>query len=448
MRKATLSLLTILPLLWLGLTAATLLSGHPWTDNEKAVLNAAAKSINKFKDAYGRVPDTIAEIRAFSKSQKNAIAPYDSYGQRLDYLTLGDEAFILTSYGRDEQANTLTSKADRTLLQGVDATPAALESIFPSESKMHFYQGAFLEGLAAPATHLVAKLWNNPRSAARRIVVKDPKRPQFVMTSTHDAVEEFLWLPSGHELIFTAFGSERYEDGIYYWNLETNSTHNFVKALRNKFFADIHEDEKLVFSLSHIGGKPQFAYFFAAPLHGADLNPKEFYRYGNFFAIDIKGPMTTPEALERVPAEQNFTIFDYGVNHRYLIAKETEKSGSELQKEWLDLPLEGHPETLILAWQTFCSNHSANTPIQPYGLWWLASLYNDTYRYLKVYKPSQATPVKNFGIEISEALANLPTAPIYKRAMAEYLKKILLLSQVADYNVASMWANPSNEGGE
>lgn len=445
MRKALLILLAVLPLLWLALTAATLYSGHPWTDEEKAVLNDAGKWINKFKASYGRVPDTIAEMRAFSKSRKNAFSPYDSYGQRLDYLTLGDAAFILTSYGRDEQANTLTSRADRTLLHGVDAKPAALESIFPSESKMHFYQGAFLEGLSAPATHLVAKLWINPRSEARRIVIQDPKRPQFVMTSTHDAVEEYLWLPSGKELIFTAFGSNRYEDGIYHWNLETNITHNFIKTLRSKYFADSPESEKLVFSLSHIGGKPQFAYFFAAPLHEADLNPKEFYRYGNFFAIDIKGKMTSPEALERVPAEQNFTIFDYGVNHRYLIAKETENGGSPLQKEWLGLPLEGHPETLILAWQSFCSNHSSNTPVLPYGLWWLASLYNDTYRYLKVYKPSQAAPVRNFGIEISEALASQTTAPIYKRAMAEHLKKLLLLSKVADYNVASMWADPPKD---
>ena len=85
-------------------------------------------------------------------------------------------------------------------------------------------------------------------------------------------------------------------------------------------------------------------------------------------------------------------------------------------------------------WQNYCSTHSTS-PALPYALWWLASIYNDTYRELLSAQPEKARTLRNYGLEIVDALTLLPSAPLYLREFGEHLKKNLLLSKAADYNV-------------
>ncbi|WP_457835994.1 hypothetical protein, partial [Staphylococcus aureus] len=51
------------------------------------------------------------------------------------------------------------------------------------------------------------------------------------MVAPHDAVEEFLWLPAGDRIVFTATGSNRYRDGLYLWDLRTDSVINLLDTV-------------------------------------------------------------------------------------------------------------------------------------------------------------------------------------------------------------------------
>jgi hypothetical protein len=255
------------------------------------------------------------------------------------------------------------------------------------------------------------------------------------MVAFHDMVEEFLWLPSGFEIVFTAFGSQRYEDGIFYWNLRDNSIHNMLPELRQQFWKELPEDWLFYGSLSHVSHDPGLIYLLLAPAGSDDLNPKEFYSFRNLLAIPINEALASRVEAQRIPTDLAFTAFDYDLTQDRLL--KTAEMASPLQQQWLALSLEGDPEELISTWQDFSSNHPTS-PLCVYGLWWLSSIYNDSFRHLSAQDSPQAQVIRGFGIEMTEALIGMPTAPRYLRAMGRFLKKQLLLSRAADYNVTSL----------
>jgi hypothetical protein len=253
------------------------------------------------------------------------------------------------------------------------------------------------------------------------------------MVSAHDAVDEFLWLPSGGEMIFTAQGSGRYDDGLYYWDLRTNHLRNLLPDFRKKHFESLPEETRLLIGLSHVRTKPEQFYVFAAamPPQG-DLDPKLFYRYQSFFAFDPKNDFIST----RVAAEGDevSSIFDHEVSHLALLDPAESNLATPSQKAWTELPIQGDKQSLLESWQSYCSTY-ANSASLPYALWWLASIYNDTYRALRTSDPQNARTVRNFALEIADALSQLPSSPLYLRGFAEHLKKNLLLSRPAAYNV-------------
>ena len=427
------TLLLLMPWLWFLTTAFTNITGHPWTSNSASV-HFLGHSILHFQKDQNRLPESLAELRAYGKLQGNRPELYDNFGNRFFYQTLTETAFIVKSFGRDGAENTLLLSPDETFTHKIPIPPRGVQVALAQDSRMNFYQGLALDGLKAPSGPLFATLHSRFRGGVKRLLIQSLSEPEFVMSSVHDAIEEFLWLPSGAELIFTAQGSTRYHDGLYYWNLQTNEVRNLLTDFRKKNFPGLHEDSKILISLSHVSHKPDFLYIFASPMPADGvLDPKAFYRYQNFYALSPKNEFVS----EPVVADQDFTIFDYGLDHKALIDSMDPPLASPSQKAWLGLSMEGDKQSLLESWQNYCSTYPKSAAL-PYALWWLASIYNDTYRELAGPQPDNARTIRNFALEIVDALGQLPSSPLYIRAFAEHLKKNLLLSKSATYNVTPL----------
>lgn len=433
MRLRTLFLL--FPWLWLFATGITEITGHPWTTNIGTVRRAGSQII-RFQKDQNRLPENLSELRAFGYAQNDKPDIYDNYGSRLFYQPLSEKSFVIKSFGRDRTENTILISKDESFSHNVLAPPRGLKVNLSKESRLNFFQATALDGSEAPKGELFASLHTRFSGGEKRLVVQSFKDKQFFMLSVQDAVEEFLWLPSGTELMFSALGSSRYEDGLYYWNLQTNQVKNVLPDLKKKYFPKLGEDQKLLLSLSHASAKPDFLYILATPMpDSGELDPKEFYRYQNFYALNPKADFSA----ERVLAEGDFNIFDYDLDHRALINPAESVMALPAQKAWLDLSMSGDKQSLLESWQAYASTYSTSASL-PYALWWLGSIYNDTYRDLLKLQPENARTIRNFALEIADALSQLPSGPFYIRAFAEHLKKSLLSSTPAAYNVTPITA--------
>lgn len=428
MRLRTLFLL--FPWLWFFATGFTQISGHPWTTNNGTV-RRAGNAIVRFQKDQNRLPENLAELRAYGFAQNDKPDIYDNYGDRLFYQPLSENSFIVKSFGRDAAENTILISKDESFSHNVLIPPRGVKVSLSKESRLNFFQATALDGAEAPKGRLYASLHSRFRGGEKRLLVQNVTEKQFFMLSVHDAVEEFLWLPSGNEIIFTAYGSERYEDGLFYWNLQTNQVRNVLANLKKKYFPKLEEEQKLLLSLSHVSSKPDFIYLFAYPMPAdGDLDPKDFYRYQNFYALNPKADFTA----ERVIAEKDFNVFDYAMDHHALVEPAEANLALPAQKAWLEISMESDKQTLLESWQNYASTYSSSASL-PYALWWLGSVYNDTYRELLKEHPDNARTIRNFALEIADALSQLPSGPLYIRGFAEHLKKSLLLSKPAAYNV-------------
>ncbi len=424
------SLLLTIPTIWIVSTLFTKLSGHPWTSNGEAVTRVG-EWIVRFQKDQNRLPESLAEVRLYAYSFGEKPDIHDSYGERFFYQPLTEVAFLVKSFGRDATENTVLRSHDESYSHGLAIPPQSVKGLTPNDSRLNFYQSSFLEGLQSPRGPLVASLQTRFHGHSKRLLIQSREDAQFFMSSVHDSIDEFIWMPGGYEIIFTAQGSQRYEDGIYYWNLRDNGVKNLLPMLKEKFFPKMKDEQKMLMSLSHVSEKPDFLYFFAFPApESGSLDPMDFYRYNNFYALN---PLND-YGPDRIAADRNFSIFEYSINPKALIDLKAGGTLSKVQKDWLALSLSGDRQSVLEMWQTFCSTHS-ESPALPYALWWLASIYNDTYRDLLKEHAEKARTLRNFGLELADALSLIPSAPLYLREFAEHIKKNLLLSKAADYNV-------------
>jgi hypothetical protein len=434
MPKVPFSVSWFIPIFWTTLSLSATHGFLQW-NKTRTTLAEFQHWIERFEKDYHRLPLQLAEVRALAEAHDHPLAPYDNYGMRLQYLPLTETDYLIKSFGRDEQENRPQTTVDPTISTISKKAETFIQAEGLQESVPQFYQPAFLEGTQSPETGLIASVVIQPQFHLRQLLIRSPKNADFYMVAFHDMVEEFLWLPSGMELVFSAFGSQRYEDGIFYWNLKDNSIHNMLPDIKKQFWKDLPEDWLFYGSLSHISHDPGLIYLLLAPAGSEELNPKEFYSFKNLLAIPINEALATKVEAQRIQTDLAFTAFDYDLTQDRLL--KTAEMASPVQQEWLALSLEGDTEELISSWQDFSSNHPAS-PMCVYGLWWLSSVYNDAFQQLSARGSAEAQVIRGFGIEMTEALIGMPTAPRYLRAMGRFLKKHLLQSKAADYSVTTM----------
>jgi|GEM_PF-1937316 len=197
----------------------------------EAKLERTGKALEAWRAVNGTYPATLGEMMASPQVRDLNPDFHDASGNRFEYIRTGFDRFILRSFGSDSVPATSNSGNDDIILESPDSRHAGGMVLTREGSRgspgadaasfeFFTWPPAAAEGLWSPDGHWLARIASNPATAERRIVVISEDH-QRVLVSPHDRVEEFLWETGVNEpsLIFTATGSELFDDGIYRWRL-------------------------------------------------------------------------------------------------------------------------------------------------------------------------------------------------------------------------------------
>jgi hypothetical protein len=183
-------------------------------------------------------------------------------------------------------------------------------------------------------------------------------------------------------------------------------------------------------------GATVYAYWGAR--HDGTLDPAEFFHPGQLLAFELP-PKGQPRVLEPPalgPAAQFVPI----ARPLSLSAHIEGLGGLRVQQSWLTLPLTGDMEKVLLAWHKF-SEKEAQSPLFPYCLWLLSSLYSESFQVMAARDGRDADVLRTFGTEIARALLNYPLAPSYLRSLALHTYESLMEGQPLPYRFAQLSAS-------
>jgi hypothetical protein len=188
------------------------------------VLAENHRILQSFVRVWADTPHSAAELAAFSKG---SFQFFDGYGHTIEYLRLSEENFLLRSFGQDGRQNILFRKADPGI-HSLGQIPEGSLVYKPKgeESRWRIYPFPLLEGSFSPNGDWYAQVFADPITAQRKLLVRHSEKPIYLI-ARHDFVEEFLWLPNSHSLVFTASMSGSYGSGLYVWDLSSDRSTNF-----------------------------------------------------------------------------------------------------------------------------------------------------------------------------------------------------------------------------
>lgn len=381
-------------------------------------------AIKKYKQTFGELPENLSELRVYLGSLGISYKPYDYFGQRIQYEKLSDTEYYLKSFSPNLD-NPESQDITKYSTSGIEYKPIKLKQA--DLNKLSIYPAPALLGLKAPKGSLWGRINVDHNLLTRTLVVVNGNKKNFIRTAFHDRVEEFMWLPNGREIVFTASGSERYEDGIYVWDIPENTVINILETTEANLL--LEQKTKYYFSLSSVDIKGVI-YAYLAPSRGPKLDPRDFYSFSSLISISRAGSKWKLEKKKQGPS-----LFEFKASHVSQLNIPM-KGGNSAQQIWLTLQTDGGHMENIHQWQNYCHDNSKSV-IYHYCLWWLASLYNDYYRESLANNSSDANTIRSYGLEIAGFLDNDERAPEHLRAMAYFLKLELEKGNPANYKVSN-----------
>ena len=382
-------------------------------------------AINRYFSEFGRLPESIGEIRSYIHSLGISYHPYDAYGLRLSYLPLSRDEYYVKSFGKDEISNSFQGERDLSIVEikALKRIPASQEAL--GSRLMQIFPAPLLLGNRPAGRPYFAQLILDTETYARRIIIRGIQDSNFIIPSAHDGVQEFLWLDDKKTIIFTASGSERYDDGIYIWDITTGQSKNILPEIQKNFFP---KTGKFYFALSRVDKETKEAYAFVQPMTKSYLNPDEFYRLSRLIKINY-GHEDIRVAKYNAPN----SIFEFRIHPQDGV--KVAPLALEPQKEWSQLGTKGDMEDTIVKWQNYCSKYS-ETALQPYCLWWLTTLYCDAGKNLEKDFTRKAAIMRSYALETARFLDDQVLAPEYLRAMGNYLLLTLEDEQFPKYAIS------------
>lgn len=431
-----------LPLIWI---AATPKAKDNYLGKKTTLkrLTQTKRATEKFKRKYHRLPYNLAEIRAYAKTIWPDYTPHDGFGRRLVYLPLTKSYFVIKSFGADffkETTETSDSQNIFTLPKQAKNPPTYKS---PEDSDMRLYPAILLMGARSPANDFIGRIFIDQSKGTRNLVVRSLNKPSHIMIASHPRVEEFFWLPNGTEIIYSATGSNRYQDGIYHWNVLTNKTSNILMDLEDKFkHTSENESDRFHISLSSLDKKGEKLYVYIFPNDGGALDPNTFFSSQSFFEINLPKHKKKKDMffsyLDTYPQEK---LFEY----QQFITQDIDPTfeGTSAQRSFASLQHSGNLQEILDTWQEFAAAHP-NSPMFPYSLWWLGVIYGQGHEALIETSSIDALTLKAYGAELTKALARLPTAPTYLRAIGAQIHKNLMLSQPIGLKMVNLQDTPSS----
>ncbi len=390
--------------------------------------------ISLFLDDQGKTPMDLTELWAFAKARGRPLQRFDAFGQRLDYLRLSDKHFILRSFGNFDRGN-LPRSSQLVLSRVSDAPAVTAKYDYPALLKPSIFPSPLALGTTSPDNLSHAQIYVDPSGGQKRLVVRSSARSDAApLVSKHDGVEEFFWLPTGKEIVYTSTGSARYSDGIYLWNLSRDETRDLSREME-LIGRPVADSDQLLLSLSGVSSSGrELAFFMAARAPGAGISPQDFFSERSFFVIQFSDKMS---ALSFGRKPQDAGDYKPILNPPFEIFRSVKPGEMKDQvfKEWAGLRFEGVLRDQLEAWQEFVMKR-AGTPVFPYGLWFLASIYADVARVMAEGGFESSEQMRAYSVELFKALADYELAPSYLQAFAEYGLSALSDGWKLDYQLS------------
>ncbi len=419
----------IFPVFWVVMTLPSMLPFQA-LQRTKQFLKEDAGALQLFFGKYDKTPDNLNVLRSFAAGFSLPFEVYDPFGERIDFIRLDNRHFILRSFGTDQIQNNLNSAIDIAVVSWGERAADALIYDYPSLPRPDFYPAVMLPGAESPQHQLTAKLFADPVSRSRRLVVRHLKRDGLYMVAPHDGVEEFFWLPSGDRLVYSATGSTRYRDGLFLWNLNTDTVVNLLEKVRAPTLRGVAQGADAYWlALAGVSQKGPVVFFYLRPRHAGGLSPVEFFDKSSIVAIAIpdkgKPRLANYDEFPNAAAMGN-TGGSY-INRSLLKGR-----GISLQQDWLELTVKNDLEQLLTSWHDI-SEEAVGTSLYPYSLWMLSNLYGESATESTNIDKREREVLRSYGTEVARALINYPLAPSYVKGLALFNYEELMAGRSLPY---------------
>jgi hypothetical protein len=386
-------------------------------------------------------PLSMAELKAYGISTGKTRGFFDSYGHRIEYVRLSPKDWILRSYGSDGIQNTLLTESDH------NAFAINTESVEGLQTDQSYNGGllnpVWLLGSFSPDQNLHAKVFYDFTVGKSKLIVRHMERKQFLMIASHDQIEHLIWHPDSKKIIYSATNSDRYADGIFVWDLETNKEVNVFGNRSDQKHSGPHlsmNQNHWYFAFTGISTDiPHRLLFFAARRTHAPISPKDFFQQSHFHGVEISPtrdfkiwPPSSLGDLYKNPLDHMASLNTNIINA---------SQASYEQKLWMKNQYSGDYYKLLTDWQDLASKANS-TALFPYVLWNLALIYSDTFRLLKLKAEAtknreytnHADIIRSYGLEVATGLLRLKTTPTWLHVTAWNIQQYFATNQILDFN--------------
>jgi hypothetical protein len=425
----------LLPVAWIGLTPPFNPPYQP-IKRTRTALRQDSAVLHEFLSKYKKTPADLSSLRSFASMHHLTFAAYDCFGQRFDYQRLDNKRYLLRSFGEDQVQNSANSPTDMGVIHWGERPTAQL--LFEPSEVAHagLYPAALLPGADSPNLSWLARVFVDPVNRARHLVVRHLSRSGLFMVAPHDEVEEFLWLPSGDQIVFTATSSVRYRDGLFLWDLRTDQVVNLLDRVKQVApLGPAGGADRLWLSLAGLGRRGPTVLTYVHPRHDGMLAPHDFFSPAHLVAIALPGEQARRARLassDEYPAGSKAPNLSQRLDLRTNL---TGGGGLGIQRRWLQQQFVGPVEPVLLAAQSW-SMKAVSTPLFPYSLWILAGLYSESVAATDGAEVATRESLRAYGAEISRALLNYALAPSYLKALALYAYETLMDGKSLPYRFA------------
>jgi hypothetical protein len=237
------------------------------------------------------------------------------------------------------------------------------------------------------------------------------------MLAPHDFVEEFLWIPGQDKIAFTASQSNRYSDGLYIWDLNTDEASNLFSLDPEVNDLDPGaKQRRLYVAMSAVSdSNPPAVSVFALASNDFILNPHKFFHPSNLhtFTLGERLIHSKPKVAPKVKGDL------YNLDFLGTVTVAPGGEGLPIQQAWLSLPLGGDWEKGVMAWQSFAAQHT-KSQLAPYAIWGLSMLYDDAAK--REGRSSRTGQIlASYGVELGTAMTKLIVAPSYIRSIGAWI---------------------------
>jgi hypothetical protein len=382
-----------------------------------SLIRSNERVIRIYVRAWGETPTSVNDIRLYARETGAHYSNYDVWGERLEYLRLGKINYTLRSFGSDGVQNRPGAPLDPGVFHWGLMVDQGLR-YDETQGPMHSRPSVVLFAGADDSRGLWhAKLFVDPVSGSRRLLVRNRKMKNLYMLAPHDGVEEFLWVPNQEKIIFTASQSARYADGLYVWDLRNDEANNLFMLDGDMPELDPGNKQRGFYvALSSVRNEnPPSVAVFAKTSSGAMLDPRSFFHPSNLHVFNLGEKIE--HVLPDAAAIRKKTLFD--MEFLSLSTVVPGGKGNTLQTAWMGLPMGGHWDKAVMVWQEFAAAHGKSM-LTPYAVWAISMFYSEAAK-AAGQSSRDGQIFTSYSIELGGALSQMAVAPGYARAIGAWI---------------------------